>query len=138
MGQVKEVWEWVSWAIGAIGALVGFIQGGGVPGFLIQVALFGLACYVAFIPVVVIWILVFAALGNATGRRTHLRFRVGALIAGILAGGIYLRSQMYEGIGEPGDPSLVDGGSTFLLVLGTVLLLIPAYFIWHRFGSKEP
>ncbi|WP_454698279.1 hypothetical protein [Arthrobacter humicola] len=137
LAQVKEVWEWGSWAISAIGTISGIIQSaGGIVGFLSQVALFGFACYIAAIPVSIIAGLIFSALDSGTGRQTHDNVIVGVLVAGILGGGFLVRSMLfYDGIGRPGDLDAI--GTVFLTLMGVAFLLAPLYFLWHRYGSSK-
>ncbi|MDQ0822519.1 hypothetical protein QFZ79_000257 [Arthrobacter sp. V4I6] len=136
LARVKEIWEWGAWAISAFGAIVALIQSaGGVVGFLTQVALFGFSCYIAAIPVGFVAVAVFSSLDKAAGRQTHDKVVIGFLVLAIIGGGFLVRSMFYDGIGRPGDLDTI--GTVFSALVGTVILLTPLYFAWHRYGSKK-
>lgn len=129
----REGWEWGSWAISVAGTLFSAAQAVGLPDFLAEVGLFGFACYVAAIPVAAIMIFCFGGLEKLTGREINETISITVLILGILAGALFLRSQVFVNI----DPAELDTfGRVAASLFGAAILLTPLYFLWSRYGRR--
>ncbi|MCC3292592.1 hypothetical protein [Arthrobacter sp. zg-Y1110] len=130
----REGWEWGSWAISVAGTLFSAAQAVGLPDFLIEVSLFGFACYVAAIPVSLIMFSISAAVEKVTGRQVGDTVSITVLILGVLAGALFLRSEVFVHM----DPAEMDTfGRVVFSLLGAAILLTPLYFLWSRYGRRS-
>jgi hypothetical protein len=132
LSEAKRYWEIGTWLI-AVGTLVSaFIRGvGGPVAFLLEVASFAFACYIAMFFAVPASLILISILEKATHRITNDPAVV--IILGViwLGGGAIFRYEMGNFWQD------VDAiGTTFGVLMGLGVLATPLFLLWHRKGSK--
>ncbi|TDP92912.1 hypothetical protein [Labedaea rhizosphaerae] len=130
----QKIGEFVGWAIGAGSAVVGFVQAHGGPGsILVQLGIFGFACYISVFVAVPVVLGLFAALEKVTARETTDLATAVVLGIALLAGGALIRFGLfYDGIGDDFDTI----GKVFAGLVGVAILMAPLVLLWWRKGSR--
>lgn len=128
-----RIWEIGTGLIAVVAAIVGFVNSNGGPVYiLVQIGIFGFACYVAYIPAAIILLGFIGAFEKATNRDTTdtAQITLAAIIAIVIA--LFVRFGLfYEGIGEPGD--LDAFGTVFTACVGALILLLPLVgLLWFK------
>lgn len=129
----KEIYEIAAWVISIGVGIRSVIQAqGGIVPILTQVAAYGIACYLAIWVILPLVVLGLSGLEKAFGRETN--DTATAIIAGIavLGGGAFFQS-----VFAPEAFTDLDFiGTTFVVLLGSAILLIPVVLWWYLHGSN--
>lgn len=129
----KRVWEIMVWLADAGIVIVGLVQSTGGPlNFLIEVALYGFACYISLFLVLPIAMVALAALEKVANRQTtDVAIGVTAAVA-MLAGGAFIRTLFYPGLADDLD----EIGTMFAALVGVAILASPLIWLWYTNGSR--
>ena len=132
--DVQKVGEFVAWAISAGSAVVGFVQAhGGLGAVLVQLGIFGFACYISAFVAVPVVLGLLAALEKATNRETTDVAAAVAVAAALLGGGALIRFGLFDG-GLGADFDAI--AAVFTGLVGVAILLAPLVVLWWRKGSR--
>jgi hypothetical protein len=106
---------------------------GGPVQFLVEVAFFGFACYIAAIVVVPALTMLLGGLERAAKRQTT-DVAVGLVVGvGLLAGGALIRFGLFH----PDVAQDLDGiGTAFGVAVGVAILCVPLVLMWYLRGSE--
>jgi hypothetical protein len=115
-------------------AVVSFIKGvGGLTQFLVEVAFYGFASYIAMFLVLPVVLAAVAGLEKAT-RRTSTKATTVVIVAlGGLGGGALVRFGLFA---DDVTRDLDGIGTAFGVICGIVILLVPLAILWYVKGSK--
>ena len=131
--QAKEIWEILAWVVSSGTAIVTFVRGvGGPVQFLVEVGVYGFACYVAVWVILPAVVAALTGLENATGRATtDLAAGIAAGTA-VLGGGALIRFGLFH----PNVTKDLDGiGTAFGALVGLAVLAVPLVALWYFRGS---
>lgn len=115
-------------------AIVSFIKGvGGLTQFLVEVAFYGFASYIAMFLVLPVVLGAVAGLEKATNRTSTKAATVVVVALGALGGGALVRFGLFA----PNVTKDLDGiGTAFGVIVGIAILLVPLAILWYVKGSK--
>jgi hypothetical protein len=136
LSNFKELIQNLSWLVASAATVVGFIRTHGGPVyFLVQIGLFGIACYIAlFVAIPITAGIMWIAERSTHRESTDASTLIIAAIAVLGVGALIRFKGFYSGIGQPGD---FDGiGTAFMALIGALILLLPLGILWWRKGSR--
>ncbi len=131
---INELIGIVSTIISAGAAVVSFIKGVGGPAqFLVEVAFYGFACYIACFVTLPIALFVISSMDRATKRESSTATLAVVVAIGVLGGGALFRFGLFA---KDVTHNLDGIGTAFGVICGLVILLIPVGAFWYLKGSK--
>jgi hypothetical protein len=133
--QAKEIWAILTSIVSAGSIIRAFLKSvGGPVQFLMEVGMYGFACYVSVWVILPIVIMILAGLEKVTGRDTT--DVAAGIVAGVsvLGGGALIR----WGVFHPRITEDVDTiGTAFMALSGVAVLAVPFIVLWYFYGSKS-